>query len=86
MNTHLIVEKFERYTKVTCPEGHFITDWDKQDIFYFTDARIMFCPVGYDLSKYYCITEDEHNEYLKQLEEAARNRAEEENKRLNEME
>lgn len=57
------------YFEVKCADGHYITNWDKNDILKFTDAKIMYCPLDYDISGYYCLTEEEHNEYIAQLEE-----------------
>lgn len=71
MNEHLIIEYNEKFNfnKVTCPEGHYITNWDKQDIREYTASKIMFCPTSLDLSNYYCLTEEEHNELMEKQEE-----------------
>lgn len=88
MNTHIKTEEYtdKGYLKVWCDEGHYLTKWDKVDIFQFTSAKIMFCPLGYDLNGLYCITEEEHKQYMEQLEEASRKRSEEENNKINTME
>lgn len=88
MNTHIKTEEYKDkgYLKVWCDEGHYLTDWDKEDIFKFTSAKIMFCPLGYNLDNYYCITDEEYKQYMEQLDEAARKRSEEENNKINTME
>ena len=75
MNEHLIVETKEKFLKVTCSEGHFLTDWDKENILEYHSARIMYCPLNADLSSYYCVTAEENAEY----EEKQRIAIEEEN-------
>lgn len=63
MNTHnIIVEVNEerKFVKITCSEGHHITDWDGVDYRNYTSARIMYCPIGYDYSSFYCIDEETH--------------------------
>ena len=62
MNEHLIVEINETYNfkKVSCPEGHHITNWDREDILTFTASTIMYCPLTYNLDTFYCITEEEY--------------------------
>lgn len=57
------------YIEVKCADGHYITNWDKKDIMEFSDAKIMYCPLDYDISGYYCLTEEEHNAYIAELEE-----------------
>lgn len=73
INEHLIVETNEElnYLKVTCKENHYITNWDKKDILRYFSARVMYCPLNTDLSVYWCVTEEENLEYLKQQTIAA---------------
>lgn len=82
MNEHLIVEVNEtlNFKKVTCKEGHYITNWDKVDIMQYTSAKVMYCPMGTDLESYYCITEEAHNILMEEMEKKAK---EEEEKRNN---
>ena len=80
--SHLIIEYNEKYNfnKITCPEGHYITDWDKQDIKQYTASTIMYAPTNVNLDNYYCITVAEHSEYMdKQLEELTKEEHEREN-------
>lgn len=80
--SHLIIEYNEKYNfnKITCPEGHYITDWDKQDIKEYTASTIMYAPTNVNLDNYYCITVDEHSEYMdKQLEVLKQEEQEREN-------
>ena len=63
MNEHLVIETTEKFIKVTCSEGHYITNWDKVDILQYTSAKVMYCPLNTDLSTYYCLTEEEHLKY-----------------------
>lgn len=82
MNEHLIIEVNEtlNFKKVTCKEGHYITNWDKVDIMQYTSAKVMYCPMGADLEPYYCITEEAHNILMEEMEKKAK---EEEEKRNN---
>lgn len=70
MNEHLVVENREKFMVVTCSEGHYITNWDKEDIKLYTSAKTMYCPLNYDLSTYYCVTEEQHNEWMEKQKEA----------------
>lgn len=84
VNEHLLVEKNEEYKflKVTCSEGHYITNWDKEDILKYHSAKIMYTPLTADLSKYYCVTEEENAQYNEDREKAEeQKRIEEEKKR-----
>lgn len=69
MNEHLIIENREKFMVVTCSEGHYITNWDKEDVRNYTSAKTMYCPLGYDISEYYCMTEEEHNRLMEQQRE-----------------
>lgn len=70
--SHLIVEFNEKYNfnKITCPEGHLITNWDKEDIKTYTASTVMYTPITYNLNDYYCVTEEEHNELMEKHREA----------------
>lgn len=78
MNTHIITEVFEDkgYMKVTCKEGHYITNWNKENVMEFTSAKVMYCPLNIDLSSYYCITETEYNELMEAQREEYNKRKE----------
>lgn len=73
MNEHLTIEVKEKFLVVTCPEGHYITNWDKEDILAYSSAKTMYCPLSADLTGYYCVTEEEHNELVEKQREAAEN-------------
>ena len=79
MNEHLIVEINDKlnFKKVTCKEGHHITNWDKVDILDFTSAVIMYCPLNTNLDSFYCITEEEHNALMVEKELKIKEREEE---------
>lgn len=79
MNEHLLIEEKELFLRVTCTEGHYITNWDGENILKYASAKVMYCPKTIDLSKYYCLTEEEHEANIKALEEAIK--LEEENNR-----
>ena len=80
MDKHIKTEerKNKRFVKIWCDEGHYITNWGKQDIKDYRDAKIMYCPIGFDISTYYCVSDEEHTQYLAEQEAKAR---EEENNR-----
>jgi hypothetical protein len=80
MEHKLIYTEKPNFVEITCTEGHYITNWDKNDIMEFADAKLMICPLGFDMTDYYCITEEEHNTYIEQQMQKAKE-AEEQNKR-----
>lgn len=87
MNTHnIIVEEYvdKKFIKIYCTEGHYITNWDGVDYRYYTGATIMYCPIGFDYSSYYCVDYETHKnnmvEHMKIMEEE---RLREEQKRMN---
>ena len=63
---HLKIEYNEKYNfnKVTCTEGHFITNWDGVDYREYTASTIMYAPVSVNLDEFYCVTEEQHKENL----------------------
>lgn len=67
MDKEIIITKYDDkgFIEVKCADGHYITNWDKKDIMEFTDAKIMYCPLNYDIekNKYYCLTDEEHKQY-----------------------
>lgn len=84
VNKHLLGKTNDEYKflKVTCKEGHYITNWDKEDILEYHSAKIMYTPLNADLSKYYCVTEEENAQYNEDREKAEeQKRIEEEKKR-----
>lgn len=73
MNEHLIVEVNDKlnFKKVTCKEGHYITNWNKENVLEYTSARTMYCPMNTDLEPFYCVTEEEHNDIMERQRIAA---------------
>lgn len=54
------------YKEIICKEGHYITNWNGNDILEYCDAKVMCAPIDYDINQYYCVTEEQHNAYLEQ--------------------
>lgn len=78
MEHELIYTQKPNFIEITCTQGHYITNWNKEDIIEFADATLMICPLGFDVSGYYCITEEEHNMYTQQQIERLKEIEEEE--------
>lgn len=56
------VETLEKYIKVTAEEGFYISDYKEgDDILTFSSSKLMFAPLGTDLSNLREITEEENN-------------------------
>ena len=56
------IETLEKYIKVTADEGLYISDYKEgDDIINFNSFKIMFAPLGTDLSNLNEITEEENN-------------------------
>jgi hypothetical protein len=75
MNDHLIVEINEKlnFKKVTCKEGHYITDWDREDILKYTSSKIMYCPININLDVFYCVTDEENDRLMDEQIQAIEN-------------
>lgn len=73
----------DNFIKVSCKEGHYLTNWDKQNILQYTDSKVMYCPLNYDLSEFYCVTEAEHNNYMEQQMQRAKELEAERNNEVN---
>lgn len=54
-----IYRETDKFIEITANEGYVLTDWDKQDILSYTSTKIMVCPLNYDYSGYYTITDEE---------------------------
>jgi len=71
MNTDLKVTEIGDWgIKIECEKGHNITNWDKKDILEFTYAKEMRAPKGFDISLYYCITDEELEKLVEEQEKA----------------
>lgn len=57
---------------VKAAEGYVLTTWDEQDIMDYTFAKIMYCPLTFDVTQIREITDEESEklleEQLKQIE------------------
>lgn len=64
------VEYFEDkgFQKVWCSEGHYMSNWDKKDILEYTSAKVLYAPIGYDWSDYYCVSDEMNEQYTAQQE------------------
>lgn len=77
---HIInVEIFEDkgFKKIWCSDGHYMTDWNKENIEQFTYSRIIYCPISLDHSNIYCITEEEKERLEKEQMEFIENKEKE---------
>ena len=69
------IETFEQYIKVTTEEGLYISEYKEgEDIMTFSSSRVMFAPLGTDLSNLREITEEENNHYNELLIEKLKER------------
>lgn len=58
------IETFEQYIKVTAEEEHYISSYKEgDDIITFSSSKLMFAPLGTDLTNLRDITEEENNRY-----------------------
>lgn len=56
------IETLEKYIKVTAEEGFYISEYKEgDDILTFSSSKLMFAPLGTDLSNLRDITEEENN-------------------------
>ena len=56
------VETLEKYIKVTAEDGFYISEYKEgDDILTFSSSKLMFAPLGTDLSNLKEITEEENN-------------------------
>lgn len=65
-NVNVIKYPSKGYQEIKCNDNHYITNWNKEDILEFADSKIMIAPINYDISNFYCISEEEHNKYMEQ--------------------
>lgn len=74
MAEHIILVEFNEkhnFNKITCSEGCLMTTWvEGDDIRKYSASKLIFAPVSVDTSIYHCVTEEEHNEYMRLQEEA----------------
>lgn len=59
------ITTFEEYIKVTAEEGFYISSYKEDtDILSYSSCKIMFAPLGTDLSNLREITEEENDRYM----------------------
>lgn len=61
MEHNINVEIFEEkgYKKIWCNEGHYMTDWNRENIEEFTYSRVIYAPIKTNVDSLYCITDEE---------------------------
>lgn len=62
--------KDKGFIKVTCSEGCFMTEWNKENILEYTSFRTMYCPLNKDLSNIYCVSDEDNAKYEEEKEKA----------------
>lgn len=68
----MITEKNDTYNfyKLTAEDGMVITDWkDGDDIMEYNSAKLIYCPLSIDITKYRELTDAQDEELKKQQEE-----------------
>ena len=74
------VETLEKYIKVTAEDGFYISDYKEgDDILSYSSSKVMFAPLGTDLSNLRDITEEENKRYS-ELQESKLRELEDERK------
>lgn len=74
------VETLEKYIKVTAEDGFYISDYKEgDDILSYSSSKVMFAPLGTDLSNLRDITEEENKRY-NELQESKLRELEDERK------
>lgn len=56
------------FIEIIADENEYITEWDKQNIEEYSASKTMYCPKTYDVSGVYAISQEEHDELVKQQE------------------
>lgn len=61
MEHNINVEIYEdkNFKKIWCSEGHYMTNWDKENIEQFTYSRVIYAPIITNMDDLYCITDEE---------------------------
>lgn len=61
---HIIVKEEERFNVLEVETGYYITDYNTEDsILEYFGSTLMYMPKTIDYTKYYAITEEQHNAY-----------------------
>ena len=80
---HLAIAEVTKFVHIHTEEGYFMTDWKEgQDIKEYSGSVCYYMPIRDAYADYRVITAEEHNELMKQQEEA--HKAEEINRTVNE--
>ena len=76
MNVDIQVEKYPQngYMKVWCKQGHYITNWNKENILDYNFSKEMYCKLNTNLDSFYCITDEEHKYYSELYDRAIKQR------------
>ena len=61
---NITIRETDRFIEITADEGYVITNWDGNGILDYTSTTQMICPLGYDYSGYYTITDEQDAEYI----------------------
>ena len=80
---HLAIAEVTKFVHIHTEEGFYMTDWkDGQDIKEYSGSVCYYMPIRDTYNDYRVITAEQHNELMKQQEEA--HKAEEINRTVNE--
>ena len=60
------IEIKDLFIEIIADENEYITIWDKVNIEEYSGSKIMYCPKAFDTTIVYAISEEEHDELLKQ--------------------
>lgn len=61
---NITIRTTDRFIEITANEGYVMTDWNGDNILDYSSTKQMICPLGYDYSGYYTITDEDDTKYM----------------------
>ena len=63
---NITIRRTDKFIEITTNDGYVMTDWNGENILEYSSAKQLVCPVNYDYSAYYTVTDEENERLLKE--------------------
>ena len=61
---NITIRETDKFIEITTDEGYVMTDWNGENILEYSSTKQLVCPVNYDYSAYYIVTDEDDAKYM----------------------
>ena len=60
----ITIRETDRFIEIYADNGYVLTNWNKDNILDYTSTKMLVCPLNYDYSGFYTISDEDDAKYM----------------------